>query len=441
MMSEYTRSRIRLLFVLPFFGLALGCASAPRAQAQLPFTVEEGTILSGILPTSPPESEQGAVQEGAVAPTSPPPAPSQSRWQRKTYEALNKLPGADKTGILPKPSRNEAEARQQFLTAEDHFRRKQYSDAVYYYEEAAALWPNSPLEEDALFMRAESQFFANAYPDAYEAYERLLAKYKRSKHLEKSVTREFDIGVWWLKMDNKNPRWPLTPNLTDGRVPRMNSWSSALQVFERVRLNDPTGDLADDSLNATAGAYFAKGRYSDADYFYTLLRREYPDSEHQFTAHLVGVQAKLRTYQGSVYEGTPLVDAQELVEQILKQFPQLTPDDRARVMELRNKVAADLAKRDYDRAVYYANQNRAGAARYYFGLVATSYPGTQMAIQAEQRIAALSDQPDKPEPVANWFTSLFPSTKDKGLTLPEQLPSQPREVIVENPNPSRPPLR
>ena len=48
--------------------------------------------------------------------------------------------------------------------------------------------------------------------------------------------------------------------------------------------------------------------------------REYPRSELQFEAHLLGLQAKLRKYQGENYDGTPLEEAKMLVKQLNSQF-------------------------------------------------------------------------------------------------------------------------
>ena len=72
---------------------------------------------------------------------------------------------------------------------------------------------------------------------------------------------------------------------------------------------------------ATANIYFRRGKYDDADYHYTLLRKEYPRSELQFEAHLLGLQAKMRKYQGENYDGTPLEEAKVLVKQLRRTSP------------------------------------------------------------------------------------------------------------------------
>jgi len=83
-------------------------------------------------------------------------------------------------------------------------------------------------------------------------------------------------------------------------------------VYEQIRLNDPTGSLADDSIMATANSHFVHGEWDDADYHYGLLRTEYPRSEYQYQAHLLGLRCKLLRYQGPGYDNSPLVEADEL---------------------------------------------------------------------------------------------------------------------------------
>ena len=94
--------------------------------------------------------------------------------------------------------------------------------------------------------------------------------------------------------------------MTDKTRTLFDTHGHAMRVYDRVRLDDPTGPLADDSIMATANAMFVKARYEDADYYYTLLRTDYPKSEHQFQAHLLGLKSKLLKYQGPDYEGAPL---------------------------------------------------------------------------------------------------------------------------------------
>ena len=131
-------------------------------------------------------------------------------------------------------------------------------------------------------------------------------------------------------------------------MPLFDTLGRAMKVYENIRLNDPTGPLADDAIMATANSYFRRGRYNDADYQYDLLRKEYPRSDHQFNAHVLGLQCKLRKYQGPDYDGTPLEEAKQLVKQQQMQFAgELDRDQRQRLAEIDAQVNRQLATREY----------------------------------------------------------------------------------------------
>ncbi len=68
------------------------------------------------------------------------------------------------------------------------------------------------------------------------------------------------------------------PNVTDKSKPLFDTFGYAIQAYERIRLNDPRGPLADASLMALGNAYFRHGHYEEAAYNYDLLRKEYPNS-------------------------------------------------------------------------------------------------------------------------------------------------------------------
>ena len=331
--------------------------------------------------------------------------------------AAAEIPYAQKLPWIGAPGPNEQTARAHFEDGDKAFRDRKYAAARASYEKAALHFPNSPLHEDALFMVAETHFFEDDYPDAFTGYELLLTKYKRSRHLDTAVKRQFAIGQYWQQHDQKKPHAFLTPNLTDKTLPFNDTGGRALRAFEKVRLNHPTGPLADDSLMATAGTKFAKGDYEDADYYYTLLRREYTNSEHQYQAHLLGIQAKVRSYQGPEYDGTVLEEAKELTEQSLKQFAQMSAEDRQRLQELYGQIVSNLASRDYEMAKFYDTKEFYGAAKIYYDRVAREFPQTSVAVKALDRLSELDGKPNTPAPRFTWISSLFPDEREDILKI------------------------
>ncbi|HYO26145.1 MAG TPA: tetratricopeptide repeat protein, partial [Lacipirellulaceae bacterium] len=309
---------------------------------------------------------------------------------------------------------NQQEAQRQFDLGEANFRGQRFDDAAENFKAAANGWPDSALAQDALFALAESYFFGDRYPKANNAYEDMLKKYPNSRHLDKAITRQFAIARYWEQYSDYDPDWPVTPNVVNKRLPLFDTLGRSLKTYENIRLNDPTGPLADDAIMATANSYFRRGRFNDADYQYDLLRKEYPRSDHQFNAHELGLQCKLRRYQGPDYDGTPLIEAQKLVKQHKAQFlAELTPEQRQRLVTIDAQVERELANREFAMAKHFDNIEEYGAAKFYYGQVLKEYPTSEFGEQARQRLAALGGLPDRPEPKLAWLIDYVPESSER----------------------------
>ena len=298
---------------------------------------------------------------------------------------------------------NEPIARKALAEGDALFREAKYSEAVKHYKVAIDRWPDSALEEDALWQLAECWFFLDRYPKAEDCYDELVKKYANSRYLDRIAQRQFVIAQYWIALDQKNHLPVIVPNLADRSRPLFDTRGRALKAYDHVRINDPRGPLADDSIMAAANAHFLERQWLDADYFYGLLRNEYPESDFLLQAHLLGLQAKLRAYQGPGYEGGVLDEAEILADQILVQFPdQLARDEAERVQTTRAAIAAQQATRHWNRAEFYAKGKHYTSARIYYALLARDYPKTLLAQQARDRldeIKGLDDVSDNPFPM------------------------------------------
>ena len=251
------------------------------------------------------------------------------------------------TGRAP----NEAIARQAYAEGDALFQAGKYAEAAEKYKIAADRWPESTLEEDAMYMMAESYFFSDQYYRSSETFGKLLKQYENSRHLDKVVVRDFAIARYWEKEADKHMAY--LPNFTDKTMPYFDPLGNGIAVYESIRLNDPTGPLADDATFATANAYFLDRRYEDADYHYELIRKEYPHSEFQVQAHLLGLRAKLRTYQGAEYDDKSLGDSEKLIDSTLRQFGAEIPDERERLVRAQRAIRAQKAEREWNNGEYY----------------------------------------------------------------------------------------
>jgi outer membrane protein assembly factor BamD (BamD/ComL family) len=364
--------------------------------------VENAVASSGAALAGKPRQASLALPETSE----PVPDPSlkdeaETSWSDRLWTAVGQGPDARK-------------AKQMYGEGQSLFRARDYEKAAEKFEEAARRAPESSLQEDSLFMAAESHFFADRYPDAVDAYDELLKKFPGTQRLDQIVNRQFAIARYWQQHHSAYPHWPVTPNFLDQTRHWFDTFGHSLRVYENLRLNDPTGPLADDALMAAATAYFAVGRYDDANYHFDLLRREYPKSEHQFQAHLLGLQCKIRLYQGPEYDGTILDEAEQVAEQLLVQFPDQLAAERDRVLQMRAEIAAQRALRHWTMAEYYAKGSHYRAARYYYQKLIDAHPGTSLAERATERLAEYQDRPESPPQRLAWLVDLFPAADERG---------------------------
>jgi outer membrane protein assembly factor BamD (BamD/ComL family) len=335
-------------------------------------------------------------------------------------------------------------AEQTYAAGEELFRAQKYAGATKKFKEAAGRWPDSKLQQDAMFYLAESEFFDKQYGEAVSAYDQLLEKYPNSPHLDKVIRRQFDIARYWEKHHAYQPHWATTPNLFDETRPLFDTLGRALRTYDNIRLNDPTGPLADDAIMASANSYFLRGRYGDADYQYELVRNEYPRSEHQFEAHILGLQCKLRKYQGADYDSTPLIEAKKLVKQLKVQFAgNLNSEERARLAEIQGQLNQQLAERDFRMAKFYDDTEHYGSAKFYYAQLMRDYPDTPLATQARERYLELDGSPDHPESNMGWLVDLFPENAERQsiqqvpMIAPEgqtRLATEPQESVPADGN-------
>jgi tetratricopeptide (TPR) repeat protein len=336
---------------------------------------------------------------------------------------------------------NEQVARAAMAEADALFKQGDYQAAMPKYKQVIDRWPDSVLEEDALWQLAECQFFSDQYPKAEDTYDELVKKFANTKYLDRIAQRQFVIAQYWIALDEKHHYPTIVPNIFDRSRPLFDTRGRALKAFDHVRINDPRGDLADDSVMAQANAHFLDRQWLDADYFYGLLRSEYPDSDFLLQAHLLGLQAKLRAYQGPAYEGGILDEAEILADQVLVQFPdQLGREEEERVEKTRAEIAACQADRHWRRAEFYAKGKHYQSARIYYALIARDYPRTMLAQAAQEKYAAIKDLDDVSDDPFPMLTRVLNPDSLKEAELDAMAEAEAQTAIARGVNGDEAPL-
>ena len=288
--------------------------------------------------------------------------------------------------------------------------REQFRSAAEKYTEAAKAWPKSTLQQDALFMAGECNFFADRYWAAEMSYEELLKKFPNSRHLDRVQPRRFAIADYWLELHRTDPQAFYEWNLVNPDRPKRDAFGHAMRIYDRIRLDDPTGKLADDATLALGNAHFAAGNFLKADDYYTDLRKTFPASDFQFTAHLLGLKSKLMNYQGSDYSANALNEAEVLLKQLYKQFPTEIHNEAEYLTKAGAEIRYRQAERRWDRAQRFDRRSEYGAARLYYESLLADYSETPFADRARQRMQQIGREPDVPKQPLSWLVKMFPET-------------------------------
>lgn len=250
------------------------------------------------------------------------------------------------------------ELQRQIASANQLFESGKYGEAAQALKRIAVNNKQTAFGEEAQFKLAESFYRQKRYAQAQNEYERLLAEYPATRHVDNSSQRLFSIARAWLGVpapktamsgiqlasheeggelqepaklntDDITVKIPLLPNFHDPTRPTFDTRGRALKALKSIWMNDPNSPLADDALMMTAMHYLQKGNHVEADRYFEMLRED-SKTPHLKNAFLLGSHVKLLSYQGPAYESNSLDQARALKESTLRLFPDLKQRDQLR---------------------------------------------------------------------------------------------------------------
>lgn len=308
--------------------------------------------------------------------------------------------------------------QREFAAAQQLFREEHYYKAARAFHRIAKRQKDTPIEEDALFMEAESWYRLGWIPKAQDTYAQLLTKHPTTRHLPDAVQRTYDIAYHWLEdsrlrsqgEEGKYVAATQRVNLFDWSRPMFDTNGRAIEAIETIQQYDPFGPLADDAAMMAGAHKFSSGEYIQAASYYERLSIDQPKSQYTTRALTLGAQAYLRAYQGPEYDGQDLDNAYRLTKAALRRGNQLPQEERQRMENDLRVIYLELAKRDFATAQQYARLRKPESARYYFELVKKKYPDTDWARRADEELGRLASQPTRTE---SYVARLFAGSNDR----------------------------
>ena len=270
---------------------------------------------------------------------------------------------------------------------------KKLKTAAELYEKASEKWPDSVLEEDALFYAAECRYFNHEYTKALTLYKAMVTKYSNSVLKREATERLYWLGCYWLQCNEQDP---VFINWSGGERPRFSDFAGAKKAFETIFMNDVSDrGRAPDALFALANGYMRRGvQQGDASFesaarYYQQLYEFYPACDHVDKAYQLAMLALYMSYRGPQYDATPLKKAGEIAVAAQK-AGRGDPDVLADQLRL---IRKEQARYLLVRGEYYERQEIYASARSYYNRLVNEYPESEFAQQAATRYEAIRHHP------------------------------------------------
>lgn len=295
-----------------------------------------------------------------------------------------------------------SELSPELAAAHEKFKAGDFSGAESAYHKIAENKKNPPtVAEEARFYEAECLYKTDSWPKACDTFNKTLLDFPNGAYRMQCCQRMFDIANSWLdetrqallakKEVDEGKRWfTLTPVVHfEKKKPFFDMEGRALQALDQVHLNDLGGPLADKALFLAGGIKFYHEDYKEADYYYTQLVEQHPNSPLAPQAMERAIISKHMSTGGANYDGRKVAEARLLVDTALRAYPELAAQKSAFLERQLAGINFQQAEKDFNTADFYQRTGHPGSAYYYYGIVRKSYPNTRFADEASVRMLSI----------------------------------------------------
>jgi outer membrane protein assembly factor BamD (BamD/ComL family) len=252
---------------------------------------------------------------------------------------------------------------------------------------------------EARFYEAECLYLQLNYPKAADTYVRMLNDYGlRSAHRQDATQRLFVIANYWLddtrqemesaREKREGKRWFAwsSPFHVEKTKPFFDEQGRAIELLEAVRFNDIHGPLADQSLFLMGGVKLFNEDYREADYYYTDIVQNYPNSEKAPNAIELAIFSKQMSTGGADYDGRKVAEARQLIITAQEKFPEVAKNRGEYLRTQLGSCILQQAEKDYKSAEFYRRTGKPCPAYFMYEVVRRRYPETEFAKLATERM-------------------------------------------------------
>jgi outer membrane protein assembly factor BamD (BamD/ComL family) len=177
-------------------------------------------------------------------------------------------------------------------------------------------------------------------------------------------------------------------------MPAMDAEGHATIILNTIRVHNIKGPMAEKALFMLGTINFFRKEYKEADFYFTQLYEQHPDSEHAAKAIKQSVICKQLATGGPIYDLRGVEQSKKLLMTMQGAYPELARDQQWVETQLAG-MNIQQAERDFKIAEFYRRTGHPGSAYFYYELVIRRYPRTDFANKAAERKAELRTKVEK----------------------------------------------
>jgi outer membrane protein assembly factor BamD len=208
-------------------------------------------------------------------------------------------------------------------------------------------------------------------------------------------------------------------------------WLEAMRIFEEVRVQAPSSELAPQSTYFEAMARFRQEMFSSAAVDFRAVRRNYPGTPLASRAQYMVGESYFQLAPRPELDQSYTILALGEYQAFLRDYPTaavpLLDSAKSRILEIRSK----LAQKYFLAALLYDKLEDSKSALVYYGRVLDQYYDMPQAAESEVRIAEINFDRKKLDETRKaldafdlkYLQTATPDERDRALKLHSRLPS------------------
>jgi len=274
-------------------------------------------------------------------------SPKTQKWKNPKYSAL-------------------ATPYLQYKEAVKSFDTEDYKRAYKEFKKLLVHYPDAKEAAEAQYYIGRCLEKMDKSYDAFLEYQKVIDSYPNSQRITEVVEREYNIGEYFLNREHK--QWIGISMYDFVEHPSVN-------IFKTIVDKVPYSEYAPRAQYKLGMIFANLSRYEEARDAFGKVLDDYADSEWAAPAKYQLATVTAKAVSGTDYDSTYLREAAERLDEFIEDHPeaQISSEAQDQLKILRGREA----KKIFDIAKFYENQNKYSAAVLYYKKVTSNYSDTE----------------------------------------------------------------